>query len=43
MGFDKFVQSARWATLRPSMLQVPQLPPKPDLRRDLARLQERNE
>ena len=43
VGFDKFVQSARWATLRPSMLQVPQLPPKPDLRRDLARLQERNE
>ena len=41
---DKFVQSSVWATLRPpNMLQVPQLPPKPDLRGDLARLKERNE
>ena len=43
VGFDEFVQSALWTTLRPPMLQVLQLPPKPDLRGDLARLKERNE
>ena len=41
--FDNFVQSSLWGALRPPMLQVLQLPPKPELRGDLARLKERNE